>query len=217
MSADRSRPDLLLVRLIHQSLRIDVARLSAAITALEPAGRSRRLPGIRAVFDQYCGQLALHHSHEDDLFFPALRAVAGADVMPLSDLAAQHETLDAELQAISDGFASLADLTDNFGVNRAKVGDNLSGLEAHLGAHLDLEEATVLPLIESAFSPTEYKHLEAQARRQTPRSRAQFLIPWLVAHATPQQQTALFKAAPPLRAVYWLNRGRYRHLDQALV
>jgi hemerythrin-like domain-containing protein len=216
VNTSRSQPGLLFVTLIHQSLRVDADRLSACITALQPTDRSPRVSGIRAFFDQYCDQLRLHHTHEDNLFFPALEAALGAKQMPLSDLAAQHETLDAELQAISEGFESLADPAGDFEADRANVANNMSSLVVHLDAHLTLEEATVLPLIESTLSPTTYKHLETQARRQTPRHRAQFLIPWLVAHATPQQQTALFKATPPLRIVNWLNRRHYRHLEQAL-
>jgi hemerythrin-like domain-containing protein len=216
VNADRSEPDLLLVTLIHQSLRVDANRLSASITALEPADRSRRLPGIRAFFDQYCEQLRLHHTHEDNLFFPSLQAALGADNLPLSDLAAQHETLDDELQAISEGLAGLADPAGDFEANRAKLADNMSSLVAHLDAHLAVEEATVLPRIESSLSPSSYKQLEAQARRQTTRPQARFLIPWLVAHATPQQQADLFKAAPPLRLVNWFDRRYYQHLDDAL-
>ncbi|HEY2598383.1 MAG TPA: hemerythrin domain-containing protein [Candidatus Dormibacteraeota bacterium] len=216
MSANRSKPDLLFVTLIHQSLRADAARLSASITALDPADRPQRLAGMRAFFGQYCDQLRLHHTHEDNLFFPALQGALGADNMPTPELAAQHETLDAELQATSEGLAGLVDPSGDFEANRAKLANNMSSLVAHLDAHLALEEATVLPLIESALSPTTYKQLEAQARRQTPRPQARFLIPWLVAHATAQQQTALFKTAPPLRFVNWLDRRHYRHLDHAL-
>jgi hemerythrin-like domain-containing protein len=216
MSANRSTPDLLVVTLIHQSLRVDADRLSASITALEPTDRSWRLPGIRTFFDQYCDQLRLHHTHEDNLFFPALQVALGANKIPTSELAAQHETLDAELQTISEGLAGLADPAGDFEANRAKLASNMASLVAHLDAHLAIEEATVLPLIESTLSPSSYKQLEAQARRQTTRPQARFLIPWLVAHATHQQQTALFKAAPPLRLVNWLDRRHYRHLDHAL-
>jgi hypothetical protein len=43
------------------------------------------------------------------------------------------------------------------------------------------------------------------------------MIPWLVAHATPDQRTALFRKAPPLRLANLLYRHRYRRIDQALV
>jgi hypothetical protein len=77
MSGERSKPDLTLVNLIHQSLQVDGARLAAAIAALDPGNRPSRLPGIQAFFDQYRGQLAMHHDHEDELFFPALEAGSG--------------------------------------------------------------------------------------------------------------------------------------------
>jgi hypothetical protein len=136
--------------------------------------------------------------------------------LPLTDLTAQHETLDVQLQAISESFESLADPAGDFETNRAKLANDMSSLVAHLDAHLALEEATVLPRIESSLSPSSYKQLEAQARRHTSRPQARFLIPWLVAHATPQQQAALFKAAPPLRLVNWFDRRHYRYLDHAL-
>ena len=44
-------------------------------------------------------------------------------------------------------------------------------------------------------------------RKATPRDRARFMVPWLVAHASPDQRTALFRSIPPLRLLYWLNRA----------
>lgn len=90
--------------------------------------------------------------------------------------------------------------------------DTVSDMAAHPGAHLTMEEETILPLVESTLLPATYKQLEAQARKLTPRRRAQFLIPWLIAHSTPDQKRALFKSAPPLGAAYLVNRRRYRAL-----
>jgi hypothetical protein len=63
----------------------------------------------------------------------------------------------------------------------------------------------------------EYKKLESETRKATPRAQSAFLIPWLVEHASPDQRNALFRYAPPLRIVNWLNRRRYRRLDEALL
>ena len=86
-----------------------------------------------------------------------------------------------------------------------------------LDAHLTLEEGAPLPLFETEVPFADYKRLEAKARKTTPRARARFLIPWLVAHATPEQQKALFRSAPPLRVIARLNRRRYRRFDHVLV
>ena len=210
------KPDLLFVTLIHQALRVDAGRLVAATAAVRSDG-ARRLTGVRAFFDEYREQLCLHHSHEDRIFFPALRAALEADRLPLAELARQHEALDGELEAIRSGLAAMAAAPGDVAPEREDVADTVSDMATHLGAHLTMEEETILPLVESTFLPATYKQLEAQARRRTPRRRARFLIPWLVAHSTPEQQKALFKSAPPLRAVNVVNRRRYRVLDRALV
>lgn len=216
MNSHRPKPDLTLVNLIHHSLRADAARLAATVTALDPSDQPGRLPAIRAFFDQYRGQLTMHHTHEDELFFPALEARVGASRMHLSELDSQHEALDAAVHAASDRLAILADPAGDFAADRAQAVGALSAMADLLDARLALEEQTALPLTESEMPAAHYKRLEIRARKQTPRPRAQFMIPWLIAHATPSQQQALFRSAPPLRLFYWLNRRRYRHLDQAL-
>jgi hemerythrin-like domain-containing protein len=215
-TSQQSRPDLTFVNLIHQSLRIDAARLAAAISALDPSDRPGRVRSIEAFFGQYRGQLAMHHSHEDELFFPALEARVGADRMHLGELDAQHDALDAALQAVSDGLAALADPAGDFATDRAGAASALSAMTELLAAHLTLEERTALPLFESEMPVAEYKKLEARTRQATPRAQARFLIPWVIAHATPDQQKAVFRSAPPLRLFYLLNLRHYRRFDHVL-
>jgi hemerythrin-like domain-containing protein len=216
MSRAPSKPDLTFVTLIHHSLRADAARLAAALAGLGPGDQRDRLPGVLAFFDYYREQLILHHSHEDELFFPILAARIGADRMHLSELAGQHEALDTALQAVGESLAVLADPATDFATGRVKAASALSTMADLLAAHLTLEERTALPLFESEMPAADYKKLEIRARKATPRSQAQFLIPWVIAHATPDQRDALFRSAPPLRLAYWLNHRRYHRLDQAL-
>jgi hemerythrin-like domain-containing protein len=209
------KPDLLFVTLIHQALRVDAERLVAAVSALNSA-EVQRLANLRLFFDEYRGQLCLHHAHEDDLFFPALRAVVDESQIPIAELAAQHGTLDSDLQAIGDGLASLGIPSGDFAANHADVVSSMIGMMKHLDAHLRMEEETVLPHLASAVPQASYKQLEAQARELTPRRQARFLIPWIIGHATADQQRDLFRSAPPLRASYLVNRRRYRRFDRAL-
>jgi hemerythrin-like domain-containing protein len=217
MSGDRSKPDLLLVLLIHQSLRVDAMRLSATVDALDQHDRSSLIAGVREFFEQYREQLVVHHTNEDTLFFPALAARVGADRMRLSELADQHEQLDDTLQVLGKRLSVLADREGNFDAERMDASKFASELVDQLGAHLTLEEETALPLLESEMSVADYKGLETKARKATSRRQAQFMIPWVIAHATPEQQTALLRSAPPMRLVNRLSRARYRRVDQALV
>ena len=214
---DQPKPDLTVVNLIHQSLRADAARLAAAINELGPGDRRDRLPGVQAFFGHYRAQLAMHHSHEDELFFPALAARVGAGLMHLTELAGQHEALDAALHGVGEDVAALADPAADFAAARVQAASAVSAMAGLLAAHLSLEEQAVLPLLESDMPAADYKKLEAKARKATPRPQARFLIPWIIAHAAADQRKALFRSAPPLWLANRLHRRRYRRLDDALV
>jgi hemerythrin-like domain-containing protein len=215
-TGQRSRPDNLIVTLIHQSLRMDAARLAGALAAAGPGDRPDRIAAIAAFYGQYRGQLDLHHRHEDELFFPALAARVGADAMHLDELTSQHEALDAALQAVSDRLAALADPAGDFAAEHARAVANLSAMTELLLAHLTLEEKHALPLYETEITAADRKQLEARVRKATPRDLARFMIPWLVTHADQDQRTALFRSIPPLRLFYWLNLRYYRRFDRAL-
>jgi hemerythrin-like domain-containing protein len=218
MNRASAKPDLTIVTLIHQSLRADAARLATATAELGPGDRQDRLPGIQAFFGHYREQLTMHHQHEDQLFFPALAAKAGADKMHLTELAGQHEALDTAVQAAGEGLTALGDPAADLAAARVRAASALSTMAGLLAAHLTLEEQTALPLFESHMSAADYKRLEAGARKASPRPQAQFLIPWIIAHATPQQRDALFRSAPPLRLAHrLLLRRRYQRLDQSLL
>lgn len=215
-TGQRSRPDLLFVTLIHQALRTDAARLAAALAAVSPCDRPDRVAGIGAFYGQYRAQLALHHHHEDELFFPALAGKVGADAMHLGELTGQHHALDAALEAVSDQLAALADPAGDFAADHASAAAAVSAMTELLAAHLSLEEQHALPLFETEITATQFKQLEARARKATPRDRARFLVPWIIAHASSDQRAALFRSAPPLRLFYRLNLRHYRRFDQAL-
>jgi iron-sulfur cluster repair protein YtfE (RIC family) len=188
-----------------------------AITEVDAADWPHQLSGLEAFFDHYRDQLFLHHVHEDTVFSPALRARVGASTMRLVEIAGQHEALDVDAKCISDEFARLTDPAGDIAAGRGRLGNAVAAMMEGLAAHLDLEEKVGFPLLESNMPFDEYRMLEAAARRETARVQAQFLIPWIVAHATPDERKALFRSAPPMRVVYWLNRQRYRRLDEALV
>jgi hemerythrin-like domain-containing protein len=209
-----TKPDLIFVELIHESLRTDGKRLLDSVAALNSEGPSR-VPAIRAFFEHYSNQLLLHHSHEDRIFFPAVEARVGAERMQLAELTRQHEALDADLRTVSHELAVLDGSGGDFAAGRDRACGALSKLNESVANHLDLEEAAVLPLVESEIPVADYKRLENQARHATPRAQAQFLIPWIVAHASPTQQTDLFRSAPPLWLVNLVARRRYRRLDLA--
>jgi hemerythrin-like domain-containing protein len=216
VSGRRPRPDLTFVTVVHQALRSDAARMNAVLASVGPGDRPGRVASIAGYYGQYREQLALHHRHEDELFFPALAARVGADAMHLGELTAQHEALDAALAAVSGRLAALAEPAGDFAADQARAVGALTAMTGLLDAHLALEERHALPLFESEMPAGEYRQLEARIRKATPRALARFMIPWVIAHASPDQRSALLRSAPPLRLLYRLNLGYYRRFDRAL-
>ena len=205
------------MELIHQALRADGARLVDTAAALEPQVRDSRLVGVREYYERYREQLVAHHTHEDQLFFPALVARVGESAMHFDELVSQHHQLDGVLQEVATGLAALADPERDFAADRARVVGAMSTMVEQLNIHLDLEEKTALPLMVSNVPAADYKELESKVRKATPREQAGFMVPWMVENASPQQRKAWFRSAPPLRIVYLLNRRRYRRLAAVLV
>jgi hemerythrin-like domain-containing protein len=217
VNTKQSEPDLIFVNLVHQALRADGARLQITVAQLEHDDPQGRLSGVRKYFDRYREQLVAHHTHEDQLFFPALAARIGEDRMHLDELVSQHERLDSVLQTIGEGLAAMAEPDRDFAANRTRAADALATMVDELTIHLDFEEKTALPLVVSDMPASEYNELETKARKATPRQQLTFLVPWLAEHASPAQKKAWFRSAPPLRIIYRLNRGRYQRLNAALV
>jgi hemerythrin-like domain-containing protein len=217
VSTKQSEPDLVFVTLIHQALRADGPRMQATVANLQRDDPDARLAAVRGYFDRYREQLVAHHTHEDELFFPALASRVGADRMHRDELVSQHGELDGVLQEIGDALAAMAEPAGDFSANRTRATGALSTMVDHLTTHLDLEERTALPLVVSDMPATEYAELESKARKATPREQSAFMIPWLAAHASPEQRKAWFRTAPPLRIVELVNRGRYRRLEASLL
>ena len=84
MSSDRATPDLTFVNLIHRALRVDGERLKVTVAALSPDDAQDRVAGVRDIYDKYREQLIAHHTHEDDLFFPALGACSNGQKLALT-------------------------------------------------------------------------------------------------------------------------------------
>jgi hypothetical protein len=215
MSTDRAAPDLIFVTLIHRALRADGDRLVETVGDLKPEDRNGRLPRVRAFYTAYRQQLVSHHTHEDNLFFPALVARVGEDRMHLLELTSGHQQLDGVLEALDADFAALEDPNRDFSATRKTVSDDLSTMVEKLNGTSIWRRRRRFPSSRRRCRPRNTTRFEAKARKATPREQSSFMIPWLVEHASPDQRRTLFRSAP-LRIVYLLTRRRYRRLDGAL-
>lgn len=122
----------------HHAFRRDLGRFASAIAALEPA----RVEALREEWGKFRGALHGHHEIEDASIFPSTRTEHPDLAAAIDQLASQHHLIDPLLAAGDRAFAALPQTTDAAGV--------LAELATLLDAHLDLEEATVVPTLRGA-------------------------------------------------------------------
>jgi iron-sulfur cluster repair protein YtfE (RIC family) len=142
--------------------------------------------------------LLVHHTTEDDVLWPALRArVAGhPGRLALADaLEAEHIVIEPLLTAID---AAAAD--PDYGYQR--LGDLTDELVAKLTAHLTHEETDGLPLIDASLTAQQWQQF-AQTHGERLTGHASMYMPWLLNGASPQTLDAVLgKFPPPLLAAY---------------
>ena len=208
-------PDLTMYKIIHRGMRADTGRLAAAVAALSEADRTRRMPRLVEWYAGFFHDFELHHSAEDELFFPALaeRLPEFADRMVRLD--AEHHTLEAALVTVGEAVRQLADPEVGWSSVYGDALDALRTADAELTFHLDHEDEDVLPLFVAHMSKIDYDEIAERAVKRQPLSQVTFAVPWIMSNATDAERRQILGEAPlPLKMVWYLYRGRYARLTK---
>jgi hypothetical protein len=117
----------------------DAGEVVAGVRTLETTGPLWRL---RASCLHYCRFVHHHHRLEDRALFPELRRVNPA-LSPLVDrLQEDHRRVAGLIEGVETAVAALSAADEP--MTRAAVAEALEALAAHLLAHLELEEASIV-------------------------------------------------------------------------
>jgi hypothetical protein len=191
-SADASAPaDVGFMRALHSALRRDLLRLRGAAAEL---GGTAAPSTVLAGWDAFRGQLANHHSAEDDDLWPVLRQQlsTAAELAAVDAMVAEHQQIPS---ALADVDAAL------------RAGAALAAPVEHLSTvlldHLAHEERDVLPLIKQHMTGAQWRAFLLKERaRRAPRERPEFLT-WILDDARQQDAAAVLTEMPaPARLVY---------------
>ncbi|TVX91457.1 hemerythrin domain-containing protein [Mycolicibacterium porcinum] len=182
-------PDLLGITLAHRAMLADLLRL----TDLAAAVRDRDVictPGRARAISRYlewlCDSIHHHHTTEDTVLWPVIRASVGSHV-DLSELTDDHAALDPRLDQLRARAAAF----------RLSMGDRrlaglmaieLAELSALLTEHINDEELEVFPLITEHVSVADWESVERAAKDG---SRMSFDGPRSLAVATDDERAAL--------------------------
>jgi iron-sulfur cluster repair protein YtfE (RIC family) len=175
----------------HDAFHRDLRRLAAAVEA----GRTAE-PAVRAGWATFKNQLHVHHTAEDELLWPALRAkvTQPGDVAVLDAMEAEHARIDPLLSRVDDSLAA-ASLTG--------LAENASTLAAGLAAHMDHEEDHALPLVDAYLGTGGWAAFrKAAGKSQGLRGGAE-LFPWMLDGAPADtSKRVLGLLPPPARLLY---------------
>lgn len=186
---------------MHDALRRELEQLAKVTARMDDD--PRRILRAASGWALFKKALHLHHTTEDDVLWPAVRAnlTGRADDLALLDaMEAEHAVIDPVIERID---AALADT----GGGPGRLGDLTDDLTTKLRAHLAHEEDEALPLIQRAATEEQWRAFgQAHAARVGPD--AARIVPWMLDGANPRSAEAMLAQLPePLRAAYrdqWL-------------
>ena len=197
----QSKLDFTMMYAAHDAFRRDAARLAAA--ADSTSGDLRAFLAGWTTFKYY---LTVHHTAEDGVLWPPVRAKMGtgaARVALLDEMDAEHAALDPLMARIDAKLAS-----GDTGGLRADADELLQVLTDHL-AH---EENEGLPLIAAVLSEKDWDAFGEEQRRQVGTAGTAQFFPWLLDGAPAStEEKVLSLVPPPIRFLYrktW--RPRYQ-------
>nr|AQW35076.1 hypothetical protein [Streptomyces griseoruber] len=189
----RTAPDLTLMYATHDAFRRDLGLLAAA------ARNDGAAPGsaFRAGWDVFQRFLTIHHTAEDDVLWPLMRAKLADDAAGLrlmDEMDAEHAVIDPMLESVEDVLAD-------------RRQDLLPGLvetvAERLVYHLDHEEKAALPVVATLLSREEYDTFGAAQRRLLGLKGGAVYFPWVLDGAPEEtRRKALGVLPPPVRFVY---------------
>jgi DUF438 domain-containing protein len=200
-------------RLIHQAVRRDLDRLTAALSSYGGTrpGRAKQLEHAYANLQR---ELTHHHESEDELIWPMLAGL-GIDQQLLTTMESEHQDMSAALHETATAMTTFA--TSGSATDLGPARESLKRTRAVVTSHLDHEERDLEPLMMPHLESTEWKEVERKLRKQPPRVAGQFFA-WLTDGMSPEGRGYLKSTVPtPVVFVFSQVLGRRYHKEVAPV
>ena len=175
-------------RLVHNLHRRVSSLLAEA--AARPAASAAALAEVR---DFLVVQLKTHHESEDQILWPMIEDRAPGAAEPLARLSAEHEQLDAALDALAE--APIGD------TDRSALVDSAVALRDLVHTHLEHEEPVLLPALREHVSEEAWEDFVRHVRAATPDVGTHLLVGFLEQVGTPEETEIVLRDVPaPVRA-----------------
>lgn len=197
------RPDVTMMYVVHRAFRRELARMQAAAAQATNSHMRRALRGSWTTFNRY---LTIHHTAEDEMLWPPMRAKLGScsqDLHLLDEMLDEHSRLEPLLRDIDNALCQTAP---------ADLASLIAELTGVLVSHFEHEEMAALPLVTQTLSTREWDDFSDDQRNRIGLRGAGWFFPWLLDDAPPDMRAFVLALIPaPVRLankVVWEPRYR---------
>lgn len=187
------RPDTSDMLAVHKALRVALGAGAARVRAVDPGDTARRAL-IADYYENVLWFLDVHHNGEEELVFPKIRERSPGSAALVDEMEAQHHEV---VQLLEDAGASRTAWAAGDDAAQAKLADQLQALHDATVAHLDQEEAKLLPLCADNLTPEEWAELPGHALRQYQGDKVWLVLGLIMEQRTPDEQAHMLSSMPP--------------------
>ena len=197
---------------VHKAFRREFGQASTLVRRVAP-GDTKRAGVLHSHLGKLFDQLHHHHEAEDVELWPRLRQRATGQQELLDRMEAQHSGIDpalARARTLGGRWVATADP-----MARDALADCLDELTGPLLAHLDQEEAEILPLAQEYLTQQEWARLSEYAVAHTPKSDLLKGIGGLLEDATPAERDMMLGHLPAVPKLLYKAYGRRAYIKDA--
>jgi hemerythrin-like domain-containing protein len=210
-SSDQGRPWTQEMVIVHRVFRREFRLLAGQIVKTDPAD----LAQVRRLADHCAfglGMLEHHHSGEDELVWPKLRARCQLQADLVKRMEDQHHRIAGIVQHAEQLLATWrAAPSQSKGEPLAAVlGELTEALDEHLGE----EEAQILPLIEEHLTVEEWAEVGQRGLKGISPPKRLFALGLLLEEATPSEQARFLQLVPAVPRAVYTTLGRRQFAKQ---
>lgn len=207
---ESDRPDGREMAAVHHVFRRSLTEMPAFIGAAR-AGDAARVRQLAEHLGMVLDALHHHHSGEDELIWPLL-----LDRVPLQ--ATLVAAMQSQHAAVADGVERARQLTDQWGHTAdpalgTQLTRTLTELSAPLFAHLDEEEARLVPIICNHLSAEEWDQLRRQAINNLGPERSPLFLGMMLESMSGRHRAEFFARMPAPAPQAWADGGQSRFDD----
>ena len=188
----------------HNMLRDALGRADALIGSVAP-GDTARAAVVGSFFDNVLRFLDAHHQGEDVLLYPLARERVPEHAVLFDRMDAEHH---AAAAADADATETLAAwMADPSSGNATALAGALGDLRTVLGAHLEDEERSFLPIAATTFTVEEWSELPGHVARTFSGDKLWLIMGLVFEQMTDEQRALTLAHMPPPVVEMWNGPG----------